>query len=170
MPRSPKNYTEEQRKDVIRLHESGLKQGEIATELKRPLSFVQYTLAKYKKTGQVSELKRTGRPRSTSGTLDRRIVRLCNKKPTETASDIAAELGVICSRVFLLLGLTVSHQTIRRRLHAQGLKSRSAAKVPLLSYINRLRRKLWCRRWKAMDFSKVLHHIALFCPAGAVYG
>lgn len=75
-----------------------------------------------------------GRPRKTTKTLDKRIVREAIKNPFSTSFGIKRELS-----------LEISTRTIRRRLGEMNLHGRVARKVPQLSKQNIQQRLEFCR-------------------------
>ena len=105
-------------------------------------------------SGDVKDLPRSGRPRATNRAEDRLITnrnRFTNA-PT-TTSRIRQQRGAV--------GIPISVQTIRNRLHAAGLKSRVPAKKPCLSQRHRAARLQFARnhvrwnkqQWRTVTFS-----------------
>ena len=89
---------------------------------------VHYIITKYKKTKYLENIIGRGRKRKTSMHLDRIIQRKVKVDRRKSASfvkiDIESELGI-----------TISEQTVRRRLHEIGLKGRVTRKK---SYVNKV--------------------------------
>nr|CDJ88331.1 Transposase domain containing protein [Haemonchus contortus] len=124
----------------------------IARILKIPARTVSSILARFRERNTVSNVSRTGRPRSTSARQDKRIVRLSKADPTLTSVDIAAEINASD-------GTNISRRTVARRLNGAGLIGRRPAKKLLISPKNRKARVEFARRhlhWTSNDWSKVL--------------
>ena len=97
---------------------------------------------------------KSGRPRITTQQQDRYIISgvLRNRR---------LNTRMIQARVTARYGRRISYQTIRRRLHAGQLRSRRAARKPLVTVLHRTNRLRWCRqhrpwnlaRWRSVMFS-----------------
>ena len=113
---------------------------------------MQKNLAKMKETGSVADRKRCGRPKKTTKNDDNYIVLTSRRNKRATANDLRAHLE--CAT-----GVTVSKSTIKRRLHAAGLRGCVAVKKPLLSKRHKSARKKWAKErktWTEDDWSRVV--------------
>lgn len=107
---------------------------------------------KFKKTGEVKNVQRAGRPRITSIAEDRKIVITSKRNRFKTAPIIAAEMNKHRQR-------KMSSVTVKRRLIEIGLNGRVAAKKPLLRPTNLKKRLQFAKDhldWTFEDWSKVL--------------
>ena len=104
---------------VVGMHLAGLRAQEIADALMIPRRTVSFWLRKFQHRGDVEDDVRSGRPRATSDTADRRLLRLCR-------SDRFASSAMLLSD----WGENVTDRTVRRRLNAAGLHSRKPHSKP----------------------------------------
>jgi len=90
-----------------------------------------------------------GRPRVTTNRKDRNIVNEALRVPTRVARQIGNEV---------LPGGQISTQTIRKRLHERGLRSRIRARMPMLATVHRtrLRYARIHRNWTVKQWRNVL--------------
>ena len=109
---------------------------------------------RYAASGDVKNLRRSGRPRATNRAEDRLITNTTlRNRFTNAPTTIRQQRGAG--------GIPVSVQTIRNRLHAAGLKSRVPAKKPYLSQRQRAARLQFARnhvrwnrqQWRTVTFS-----------------
>lgn len=107
----------ETRLKVVSLRQQGLSQAKISKQTGISRGAVQALLQKHKKTGQVEDRKRSGRPRKLSGADEQHITSLRNQKMS--SSDITSELAVT-------RGTLVDPSTVRRSLARNGLTGRPA--------------------------------------------
>lgn len=89
---------------------------------------------KFRNTGSVENLPRSGRPRALTDSDKRHFIRAVRKARRKPLSDIGNELG-----------LKVSIQTLRNALKEQNYHRCVAKKVPLLTSRHRLLRLSWAR-------------------------
>ncbi len=75
---------------------------------------VWYILRKTEHTGELSNIKRPGRPRRTTVVDDRRILSMVKKNPFTTSSQEKNTLQEVC--------MSMSKSTIKRRLHESKYK------------------------------------------------
>ncbi len=94
---------------IIRLKKQNKPIREIAKTLGVAKTTVWNILKKKKRTGELSNTKRPGRPRKTTVVDDRRILSLVKKTPFATVGQIKNTLQEV--------GVCVSKSTIKRRLH-----------------------------------------------------
>ncbi|GMF24930.1 unnamed protein product [Phytophthora lilii] len=103
-------YSEETRALCVRRHETeGASYASIAKELGIPHDTVRAIVRKAKRTGSVSSAPRSGRPRKTSGIVDKVILETVKANKQCSAKAIQEEL----LRVF---GVKISPETVRRRV------------------------------------------------------
>lgn len=115
------------------------------------LSTIKRLCRRFQETAQVKDRQRSGRPKKTTENDDRRIRLTALRQRTVTARKLQANLR--------RQNIIVSDQTIRRRLHARGLKARTPAKKPFLRDNHRHQRLAWCRQhrhWNVQQWRNVL--------------
>ena len=143
--------TAEVRAQVMVLHGQNYLQRRIAEILNISRSSVSRTITKAKQLGSFESRRRSGRPRISSATTDRKIRRAAVAHPTWSSVTIAASTSS-----------GVSPRTIRRRLHKDfGLSSYKPARKARLSPKNIKDRLAFCRKyekwtpdmWKTVMFS-----------------
>ena len=83
-----------------------------------------------------------GRPKKLNGYFIRKILRMVDANPAISSTEISDDLKKFYKK-------EISARTIRRYLLNSGLKSYRARKKPLLSYIQKVKRKQW-----ALEFSE----------------
>ena len=113
--------------------------------------------SRYRKTGDVKDRERSGRPRVTTQRQDRYIETTAVRKRFVTARSIQQSLNQAAGYGARRLSI----QTIRNRLHASGLRARRPARRPLLTPAHREARLRWARRhrhwtmaqWRCVLFS-----------------
>lgn len=119
----------ETRAQIVILRQEKYSLRNIAKKLKISLGAVQCALARKKETGKNMSKSHSGHPKVTSKCDDRKIVLLSKRNRKLTATDITADLNQTRDR-------PVSVSTIKRRLVAEGLYGRVAAKKSLLQKQN----------------------------------
>ena len=97
-------------------------------------------LRKYRNTNDVADLPRPGRPKLTTRQQDRFIVNAALRSRSRTGPDIQSQLERANPHQ-----RRMSTQTVRNRLHAAGLRSRSMVKKPLLTPRHKVARLQWTR-------------------------
>ncbi len=107
----------------VRLQKQNKSIGEIAGTLRVAKSTVWYILRKKERTGELSNIKRPGRPWRTTVFDDRKILSMVKKNPFTTSSEVKNTLqeeGVSLSKS------TIKRRTLSRRkvCHCQSLQSR----------------------------------------------
>ena len=110
---------------------------------------------RYRQTGSVKDRPRSGRPKVTTLVEDRRIRALALRRRFVTAPAIRSQIHEARGQG----ARHVSTQTIRNRLHTQGIKSRKPAKKPALTLAHREARLRWARnhdRWTRAEWRRVL--------------
>lgn len=144
MPR----VSDAERIEMIALYRQGIHQRRIAEITGRALSTVNRVLKAYKTEGRLLDLPHGSRPRSTTAEEDLLIIAAAVDNPFFTAEQIKNELG-----------LNVDVQVVRQRLHEAGLRSRTAARKPLLSDHHKAARLLFAQShkdWTAEDWGQVM--------------
>ena len=124
----------DQRGAIVALRDEGLSYEEIGKQVGCSKTATRLCYNKFKKTGSVTNRRRTGRPPKTDSRLDARIRRYSKSDRRLTAVGIQA----------FVPNANVSVRTVKRRPNAADLFGRAARKKPFLS-----KRHLSCRL--AMD-------------------
>ncbi|KAG0411857.1 hypothetical protein HPB47_010995 [Ixodes persulcatus] len=144
---------------ILTLVQEGRTRRSIAAEIGCALGTVTRIVCAFRDDGRIRDMEREGRPRRTTAEEDQWIIAAACCDPSMTAAEIREELG-----------LQVSLSTIRKRLHAAGLRSRVACQRPLLTQSHkRLRLEFatnhlaWTvEDWKLVVFSDE----STFCSKG----
>ena len=128
-----KEYCFDLRETVIKHFLNSDSENDIAGKMIIPRNSVHYIITKYKKTKCIENIIGRGRKHKTSMHLDRitqRKVKVDRRKSASSVKiDIESELGI-----------TISEQTVRRRLQEIGLKGRVTRKKPYINKVNRGKR------------------------------
>ena len=119
-----KEISQNKRKQIVNLLQSGSSLGAISKHLKVPRLSVQTIARKYKHHGTMLPSYRSGRKHVLSPRDERTLVKKVQINPRTTAKDIVKMLEET--------GTKVSISTAKRVLYRHNLKSRSARKKPLL--------------------------------------
>jgi len=131
--------TPRKRAAIVALSRTGMKYKDIATEYGISKSGVGHIVKRFNDTGKSDIEKRSGRPKITSPGDDRLIKRCVDINPFISCTEIKKELPF----------LTCHSRTISRRLSDKfGLKSRRAARKPLLTKIQRNKRLQFCKKYR----------------------
>jgi transposase len=125
-----------------------LSKSEIAREVRCAPSSVDYWLKRYRETGDVQEIERTGRPRKTSSVQDTMIVKVADQNAEESSKVIARKLK--------RKKVSISDRTVRRRLNEAGLQSLAPTVKPLLTDRHRKGRSEWAKANKDRDWNQVI--------------
>ena len=134
--------------------EAGVKQRVVSARFGVSQSAISKLKRRFRDTGDVKDKPRSGRPRVTTPITDRYIRNSVLRNRRVSAR-------IMQGRVQALNGRRVSCDTIWRRLHSAQLKSRKAARKPLLTPLHRINRLRWCRahrgwninQWRTVMFS-----------------
>ncbi|CAF2963140.1 unnamed protein product [Rotaria sp. Silwood2] len=134
---------------VIKHFRNGDSELDIATKLLCSRNTIHYIIAKYKKTKCIGNIFGRGRKRKTTARIDKTIQRKVKVDRRKSASSVRQEIEQE-------LGLVISSQTVRRRLHEAGLYGRTARKKPYVNKVNRAKRLAYVKMYrdKDMDFWK----------------
>lgn len=137
----------DKRYEIAFLHEhpAGPKWGyeKIAKHVRCSKPTVIYWVKKYQENKDLTEEKRSGRPRCTTELEDERIVKMAKKNYNATSIEIQQE--------FEKKGVDVSERTIRRRLSEAGGKFVKEVQKPLLSERHRVNRLKWAKNYQNFD-------------------
>ena len=149
----PKTRELSERGEIVGLFKGDQSVRNIEDILKIPKSTVQYVIKQYRDEGMVSTASRSGRPPLLSEQDERQLVRTARKNRQATLSEITEEFNKS-------LTVSASSRTIQRNLHIQGYYGCFAKKKPLVSEVNRkkrrfwsLARKNWVEQWNEVIFS-----------------
>lgn len=139
-----------ERQYILLLHGHGYNNVQIATIIGRNESTVRRLIKKYYAEGSINRSKPSGRPRKTTATTIRYILNQVRDNRFVTARDIKALES--CS--------SLSESTICRVIKNDGnYKSHYAAKKPLITENNRVRRLAWCQarvNWSIEDWKNII--------------
>ena len=119
-------------------------------ELSRMLNILRTTitsiLSKYRRTGTVETLTRSGRKRSFTNRDRNALKHLVKSNRRLTIQDITAKLNEYKTKTF-------SQRTVQRVLHSEGYNRRLAKKKMVVRKANRKKRVKWCteRRSRTVD-------------------
>ena len=136
-----KEYSFDLRETVIKHFLNGDSEHEIGRKVVIPRNSVHYIITKYKKTKCIGNIIGRGRKRKTSMHLDRVIQRKVKVDRRKSASSVKIDIESE-------LGITISEQTVRRRLHEIGLKGRVARKKPYVNKVNRGKRLEYAKTYR----------------------
>lgn len=120
------------------------------TKVARPT--IESIIRKWKKTGVICNLPRSGRRKCTTPRQDRLIVKHMDGNPRMSVPKLRDNLKINYQ-------VDVSNQTIRRRLKKAGYNGRRPCKKPLLSKRNIHRRLEWAKahvNWTVHQWKSVL--------------
>lgn len=146
------NLTEEFKYRIVFLAEQGISQRNIATILSMNKNTVTNTLKKWKETGSVAQKRGQGRRKKTTVRERRLIIRYSLGDRRLTSSDLS-------NIVNLNKPNPVTSRTVRSILQKYGLRGCIAAKKPLLSAANIVKRFNFAKRyrhWSAARWNLVL--------------
>jgi transposase len=142
-----KVVSEQTKWQIIAYHKISYANTSIADLLKISEHCVRNTIEKWEKTGDVKDLKRSGRPRKTTQKEDSILFRLSRMSPM-------ASLPQLRSKWLNLDGTPkASVQTISRRLLSFKLSSHIAIEKPMLTKNNRAIRYKWCLERKNWSYN-----------------
>jgi len=132
---------------IIALHNNGLKPSVIHHQLQIPTTTICSFLQRFKNRNSIDDLPRVGRPRKSSESDDRHVLRLAHIHTRVPMHQLRVESGS-----------NLSVASIRRRLREEGIRKWRAVKRPRLTPAHVKKRKQWAKEhlnWKIIDFEKV---------------
>ncbi|KAH9083242.1 hypothetical protein LEN26_021043 [Aphanomyces euteiches] len=141
-----REYSDDLKQVIIRHHLECKSYAKIAEIVLIPRSSVQYIVEKFKTLGMFSNVPRPGRPRLTTESLDRVIIREAKKDRRARAETIADGLDVYYDT-------QVSPETVRRQIRETGMNGRATIKKPYLSKANKKRRLDFAREYHLLPAS-----------------
>lgn len=142
--------SESKRASILALHlHTEMTQREISEAVEVSKSTVNRIIKRFDDTGNSGPLRKgkCGRKRKTTARTDKKLVRRSLANPRMTAVDLKKEEN-----------LTISRETIGRRLREAGRKARRPLKRPLLTKKMRSSRLKWAKAhhsWGPEDWKKV---------------
>ena len=146
MSRKGAELSTETKELIITLSESVKNKAELSRMLNIPRTTITSVLSKYRRTGTVETLTRSGRKRSFTNRDRNALKRLVTSNRRLTVQDITAKLNECKTKTF-------SQKTVQRLLHSEGCKRRLAKKKMVVREANRKKRVKWCkeRRGRTVD-------------------
>lgn len=112
------------------------------------LSTVKFWLKRFKKTEDVADLPRSGRPKALSEKEEGVLENLLEKNPNSTSTVLTEKLK--CKNI------EVSSRTVRRRLNEMGLKFGNTLSKPLLSETHCEKRLQWAQENQNREWGQVI--------------
>ena len=155
MSRKGAELSTETKELIITLSESVQNKAELSRMLNIPRTTITSVLSKYRRTGTVETLTRSGRKRSFTNIDRNALKRLVKSNRRRILQDITAKLNECKTKTF-------SQKTVQRLLHSEGCKRRLAKKKMVVREANRKKRVKWCKErrgrtvdnyWKKVIFS-----------------
>lgn len=143
-----KHITELDKGRIIGWSEGGKSIVWIARKLGRGRATISVFLKNYRATGKTKRASGSGSPRKTTKREDRAIVRL-----------MRTDRGITAQEIINQLGLNISQETVRRRLHKFGYASYFKKRTPFINQRNRGRRIQWAKdhmNWTHQQWMTVL--------------
>lgn len=123
-----KELSKDTRKSIVDLHQAGKSESIIGKQLGVKKSTVGAIIRKWKTYKTTDNLPRSGAPRKISSRGVKMIMRTVSKDPRTTRGDLVNDLQ--------RAGTKVTKVTISNTLKRQGIRSRSARRVPLLKPVH----------------------------------
>jgi transposase len=120
---------------------------EIATRLGIPRSTITYFLQRVRNRGSVDNIHRPGRPRKTSKSADRLLIR-----------NAEVDTHIPLQQLKNAINIDISTRTIQRRLMESGIRKWRAVERPLLRKEHAVKRLEWAkihRNWTVNDWRRV---------------
>ena len=137
---------------AVQLLEDGVRQVEVARRFGITQSVVSRLWQRYQQTGRYHVRQRSGRPRVLTARQDQYLRVSARRNRMDSAITQRNNLQNAT-------GVRVSIQTVRNRLHADGLYARRPAVAPVVTRRHRQARLAFCREyvdWNIQDWSCVL--------------
>ncbi|CAF2519523.1 unnamed protein product [Rotaria sp. Silwood2] len=141
-----KEHSLEFRELVIKRFQNGDSEYDIAKDLICSRNTIHSIIAKYKKTKCIGNIFGRGRKRKTTSRVDQSIQRKIKQDRRKSASSVRLEIEKE-------LGVIISSQTVRRRLHEVGLYGRTARKKPYVNKASRAKRLKYVKMYRDKDMN-----------------
>lgn len=132
-----KEWSQKFREEIVALHKKGNGYKKISKLLNVPRDTVGSIIRKFKATGTVATKCGRGRKKKLTAAAARFVRRQVDKNPRLTSKELKEDLAKE--------GTDVSLDTVRRTLHAEGLKARTPRRTPLLKPHHKKRRLQFAR-------------------------
>ena len=139
MSRKGAELSTETKELIITLSESVQNKAELSRMLNIPRATITSVLRKYRRTGTVETLTRSGRKRSFTNRDRNALKRLVKSNRRLILQDITAKLNECKTKTF-------SQKTVQRVLHSEGYKRRFAKKKMVVREANRNKRLVFWRK------------------------
>ena len=155
MSRKGAELSTETKELIITLSESMQNKAELSRIWNIPRTTITSVLSKYRRTGTVETLTRSGRKRIFTKRDRNALKRLVKSNRRLTLLDISSKLNECKTK-------TLSQKTVQREWHSEGYKRRLAKKKKVVREVNRKKRVKWCKQrrsrtvdnyWKKVIFS-----------------
>lgn len=151
MPKT-RELTEAERAQIVLLHSQKMTLSAIARRMKCSRCAVRTAIKRYQETGLYANKSKSGRKRATTTREDRLLQRISLRDRRKTSKELSSEL-------LIEHNISISAQTVRRRLASVGLHGRIARRKPRLTENHKKMRLLWAkkyRHWTIDDWAKVM--------------
>lgn len=142
-------YSEEERWEVVTFYKHGLSNAEIKSKTKKSYDFIRETIKRYKETGGVKSRSRSGRPKICSPQEEKKIERMTRGKIFKSVRTTHLTFKTKENKV-------ISQSTIYRIFKNRGLKAKKRPKKPLRTKEHKKKRLAFAKKFKNMDWTKVL--------------
>lgn len=146
----PSRLSVKVRWEIVSLSEARqLSSRAIGRQLKVDRRAVADVIKRYQETGDIADLPRTGRPRTTTPQQDKSLIRFVRRHPEKSSIKVAANLKE-------KTGVNLSASIVRRRLVAAGLKAHPYTSKPALTKKHKDDRLQFAKRSLRRQWSNVL--------------
>lgn len=168
MAKHGKELSDDTKRNIIQLIESGHRASHIAQSLKISKSTISRLLKRWRIRGSLENLPRTGRKKTVTKRAENTLARVVKTSRRSSLKDITSEFN---NRV----PIPVSRRTIQRKLHGFGYTRRSVRKKIGIREVNKKKRMAYCRsklhwtvenNWKKVIFSDEM--MILLKPDGCI--
>ena len=143
MSRKGAELSTETKESIITLSESVQNKAELSRMLNIPRTTITSVLSKYRRTGTVETLMRSGRKRSFTNRDRNALKRLVKSNRWLTLQDITAKLNECKTNTF-------SQKTVQRVLYSEGYKRGLAKRSNLNGTANKITRFKYNRKYLAL--------------------
>lgn len=135
-----------ERELILKLHNENKSYLEIAKLLNRSKSTIHYIVKKSKTEGNITNKKRTGRPKKLTPREEKMIIREIKKNPSTSAPKL---VGIVANN----FGKDVHPELCRRVLRSNDYHGRIPRKKPYISKINKKKRLTFAKMYIDKDIS-----------------